>query len=234
VGGEKDEPAEDATFGSQPARSELGGALARRRAPSPGPIGAGFGGGAGAGRRRGRGSRDGPAQAGRTGWHPLLLAGCSAAAVAALVGAGAGGFAIADGHQRPPPGPPPGFAIPPPGQLSARPGGGPQVTLYQSSGDGSTVFVLHGLGWAPGQALTVALVGVGASPERPVVDGAGTFSYAINQDHEFFRGALPIGTYSVVVTGAGGARAVTSFVVHPPPGPTSTTGPPGGSTTPGR
>ena len=214
AGAEKYEPADDATFGSQPAPSEPGGALARRR---------------------GGGPRDGPAQAGRTRWHPLLVAGCAAAAVAALVGAGAGGFAIADSHRRPPPAPPPpGFAVPPPGQSAARPGAGPQVTLYQNSGDGNTVFVLHGLGWAPGQALTVALDGVGASPEHPVADGAGTFSYAINQDHEFFRGALPLGTYRVVVTAAGGARAVMTFVVHPPPGPTSTTGPPGGSTTPGR
>jgi hypothetical protein len=41
---------------------------------------------------------------------------------------------------------------PPAGQLSARPGAGPQVTLYQNSGDGNTVFVLHGpgLGARPG------------------------------------------------------------------------------------
>ena len=234
VSGEEPEPAEDATFGSRPAPGEPDGAVARRRGPWPGPIAAGFTGGAGGSRWRGGGSRDGPALAGRRRWLRLLVAAWPAAAVAALVAAGAGGFAIADSQRHPPPGPPPGFAVPPPDQLSARPGSGPQVTLYQNSGDGSTVFVLHGVGWAPGQALTVALAGVGASPDHPVVDGAGTFNYAINQDHEFFRGPLPIGTYSVVVTWAGGTRAVTSFVVHPPPGPTSTTGPPGASTTLGR
>jgi hypothetical protein len=109
--------------------------------------------------------------------------------------------------------------------------------LYQAFGDSYTVFVLHGVGWAPGQPVTVALTGVGASPEHPIVDRAGTFSYAVNQAQEFFRGGLPPGTYHVVVTAPGGARAVASFVVAPapptPPGIMSTTGPPGGSTTPG-
>jgi hypothetical protein len=94
--------------------------------------------------------------------------------------------------------------------------------------------VLHGVGWAPGQRVTVRLAGVGVSPEHPIVDRAGTFSYAINQAHEFFRDGLPLGTYHVLVTAPDGARAGASFVVQPPPpGPTSTTGPPGGSTTPG-
>jgi hypothetical protein len=97
------------------------------------------------------------------------------------------------------------------------------------------VFVLHGVGWVPGQRVTVALAGLPASPERPIVDQAGTFNYAINQGHEFFRGPLPAGTYRVVVTAPDGARAVASFVVRgPAPGSTSTTGPPGASTTPGR
>jgi serine/threonine protein kinase len=166
----------------------------------------------------------------------MLLAGGSAAA---LIAAGAGGFAVADSGRPPLPPPPPGVIVVPQSQasqLSARQGGKlqPQIAFYQSFGDSHTVFVLHGVGWAPGRTVTVALAGVGASPEHPIVDGAGTFSYAVNQAHEFFRGALPVGTYHVVVTTPGGARAVASFVVqHPPPGLTSTTGPPGGSTKPG-
>jgi serine/threonine protein kinase len=170
----------------------------------------------------------------------MLAAACSGAAAAVLIGGGAAGFAIADSGQPPPPPlPPSGMIVVPQSQaqqLSAHQGGKlrPQIAFYQTFGDSHTVFVLHGVGWVPGEPVTVALAGVGASPEHPIVDRAGTFSYAINQAHEFFRGALPPGTYHVVVT-AGGARAVASFSVQPPPppGPTSTTGPPGGSTTPG-
>jgi hypothetical protein len=173
--------------------------------------------------------------------HWMLLAACSAAAAAALTGAGAAGFAVADSGQPPPPPPPSSNVVVVPQsqaqQMSAHQGGKlqPQIAFYQTFGDGHTVFVLHGVGWVPGQPVTVALAGVGASPEHPIVDRAGTFSYAINQAHEFFRGALPPGTYHVVVTAPGGARAVASFVVQPatppPPAPTSTTGPPGGNTT---
>jgi serine/threonine protein kinase len=203
------ETREDATFGSQPALSEPGRSPARRR------------------RMPGR--------------RQLLLGAYSAAAAAALAGAGAAGFAIAASN-KPPPLPPPGVVVVPGSQASPLPAhqaGRAQIGLYQNFGDGHTVFVLHGVGWVPGQSVTVALAGVGASPEHPVVDGAGTFSYAINQGHEFFRGALPAGTYHVVVTAQGGVRAVASFTVQPggpaaPPAVTSTTGPPGGSTTPGR
>jgi len=172
----------------------------------------------------------------------ILLAACSVAAAAALTGAGAAGFAVANSGQPPPP-PPSGNVVMVPQsqaqQESAHQGGKlqPQIAFYQTLGDGNTVFVLHGVGWAPGQLITVTLVGVGTSPEHPIVDRAGTFSYAINQAHEFFRGGLPFGTYHVMVTAPGGARADASFVVQPPPPPppgsTSTTGPPGGSTTPG-
>jgi hypothetical protein len=190
-----------------------------------------------AGREHAPGRRGG-ARAGRPRRPWTLIAACSAAAVAVLIGAAAAGFAIAD-SRRPPPPPPPNIIVVPPAeasQASAHQGGRPQIAPYQRFGDGHTVFVVHGIGWPPGQAVTVALAGVHASPEHPIVDSAGTFSYAINQNHEFFSGPLPDGTYHVVVTGPGGARAVTSFVVqHPPPGgPTSTTGPPGASTTPGR
>ena len=67
---------------------------------------------------------------------------------------------------------------------------------------------------------------------HPIVDDAGTFNYAINQDHEFFRGGLPAGTYQVLVTAPGGARAKASFTVrssgHPSGGPGGPGQPPGG------
>jgi hypothetical protein len=169
---------------------------------------------------------------GEPGWprrHPKLIAAYAAAAAAVLVGAGAGGFAIAGARpapQTPPaqqpqgpggPQPFPGPVVVPPSEVSARPGGRPQIALYQNSGDSHTVFVLRGAGWVPGQHVTVTLAGVGVSPDHPIVDAAGTFSYAVNQNHEFFRGGLPIGSYRVVVTEAGGARAAATFSVHPPP-----------------
>jgi hypothetical protein len=171
--------------------------------------------------------------------HWMLVAACSVAAAAVLIGAGAAGFAVANSG-RPPPPPPSGNVVMVPQsqaqQVAAHQGGKlqPQIAFYQTFGDSQTLFVMHGVGWAPGQPITVALVGVGTSPEQPIVDRAGTFSYAINQAHEFFRGGLPPGTYHVMVTAPGGAKAGASFVVQPPPpGPMSTTGPPGGSTTPG-
>jgi len=74
---------------------------------------------------------------------------------------------------------------------------------------------VHGQGWPPGRHVTLALAGARASLVRLLVDDDGTFSYAINQDRQFFPGGLPLGTYQVVVTAAGGARAVAAFAVAP-------------------
>ena len=46
-----------------------------------------------------------------------------------------------------------------------------------------------------------------------VADSAGNFSYAINQDHEFFPGGLPVRAYRIVVTAPGGASASAAFTV---------------------
>jgi hypothetical protein len=62
--------------------------------------------------------------------------------------------------------------------------------------------------------VTVTLIGVGPSPVHPVADSAGNFNYAINQDHEFFRGGLPLRGYRVVVTAPGGGRATAGFLVN--------------------
>jgi hypothetical protein len=87
--------------------------------------------------------------------------------------------------------------------------------LNQPNGDGNTVFVVHGDGWVPGRRVMVRLVGKPVSPDRPVVDLAGTFSYAINQAHEFFSGKIPPGIYKVLVTAPGGEAAEVSFHVDP-------------------
>jgi Protein kinase domain len=182
------------------------------------------------------GRRPAPALAPARRRRRVTLVAWSAAAAAALLGGGvAVGFAAA-GRNGPPPPPPPTTVFVPESQasLSAQQAGRPQIALYQTTGDSHTVFVIHGEGWPPGQAVTVTLSGRGRSPERPIVDDAGTFSYAINQDHEFFRGGLPPGTYHVIVTDSGGARAEATFAVHAPPGgPGPPGGPPPGGAPPG-
>jgi hypothetical protein len=102
------------------------------------------------------------------------------------------------------------------GGQTDRPTGNPQVVLNQPMGDGYTVFVLHGRGWPPGQQVAVGLAGGVVSPSRPTVDQAGTFNYAVNQQHEFFRGPIPAGTYQVLAGLPGGGRKLeASFSVHP-------------------
>ncbi|HEY2688050.1 MAG TPA: serine/threonine-protein kinase [Streptosporangiaceae bacterium] len=167
--------------------------------------------------RKGTAPREG--EAGSRNW-PLrqrrgLLTLISAAAAIILIAAGAGIGATVAGSRRPPP---LGPLLPPPPQASAlsAPSGKPQIGVSQIQGDSRTVFVVHGQGFPPRRPVTVALAGVRASPEHPVADDIGTFSYAINQAHEFFAGRLPLGTYEVVVTGPGGSRAVARFAVLRP------------------
>jgi hypothetical protein len=110
----------------------------------------------------------------------------------------------------------PGGPPPVPGQTIPPGSGQPYVALSQPAGDGDTIFVVHGQNWPPLARLTVTLVGVRASPVRPVVDRAGMFNYAINQDHEFFRAGMPPGVYEVLVTGPHGRSARARFQVLPP------------------
>ena len=176
---------EDATFGSQP------GAPGRRAlAASP------------------------PARPDRR--RPLIIAGAAAVVAALMASSAIVGAAVTGSRPQPqrtfflpppPPGQQPGPAIP------AQPGK-PVIGMNQPFGDSRTVFVVIGHGWPPGRPVTIALAGVHASPLHPVADKAGNFNYAINQDHEFFSGGLPLRTYRVVVTAPGGARAVTSFIVN--------------------
>src|SRR5580698_8415127 len=200
-------PGDDATFGSQPAPS----APHEAPVPSHGPRRA-------SGRARTR----------RRRVH-LAIWSAAAAAAAVLLGAGTAIGVVVAGKQQLPPPPPPTNTILVPASLaslSARQAGRPHIALYQKFGDSNTVFVVHGEGWKPGEKITVALSGH-ASPVHPIVDDAGTFNYAINQDHEFYRGGLPAGTYDVLITAPGGTRARASFTVHAGgPGPSGGPGEP--------
>src|ERR1019366_8880805 len=209
------EAGEDATFGSQPALS-----LPRK---SPGRRAA---------RRQWTWSRRPRAGAatrpGALPRHRVILAAASVTAAIALIAAGVAiGAAVAGRPSRdgggggaPRPGGPPSAAAAaqggPGAPLPLRPAGRPQIIMSQLQGDGSTVFVVRGAGWLPGDPVTVTLVGGRASPVHPVADNGGTFNYAITQGHEFFPGALPVRSYRVLVTAAGGARAVASFTVNHP------------------
>jgi serine/threonine protein kinase len=166
--------------------------------------------------------RRGPRQAPARGWirtpatrsRRVAVAAVAAAAAGILIGAGwAVGTSVADSG-RPQLGPilqaPPG-GLPPPGTTSH---GAPNVALNQPNGDPDTTFVIHGSNWPPGHPITVTLVGVRTSPIHPIADRAGTFNYAINQDHEFVRGRLPPGVYTVRVTDSAGASAKASFEVQ--------------------
>jgi hypothetical protein len=224
---------DDATFGSQPAAGASNLSLAGRGAVPrksawrraawrqrawrksawrkgawrrAGP-GHGRQAGPGHGRQAGAGSVTRPAKQGRRR-APLIFASAVVAAAVLMTSGAVIGASMAGG--RPPP-----LPVPlPPAALSALPPGRPGIIMNQTSGDSRTGFVVSGRGWTPGSTVTVALAGVGASPDPVVADSAGTFNYAINQNHEFFPDGLPPRTYQVVVTASGGARAVASFTVH--------------------
>jgi serine/threonine protein kinase len=117
---------------------------------------------------------------------------------------------------------------PPPSTLPTGTGGPPKLVLNQPSGDPVTGFVIHGMGFAPDTKVNVALVGHGTSAWHPEVDPVGTFNYVFDQDHLFFPGSMPIGSYQVVVTGSGGRRATAKFQVDPSPPPRPPGAPPTG------
>jgi serine/threonine protein kinase len=113
------------------------------------------------------------------------------------------------------------FSPPPvPSRFPPIPSGKLGVVSLNPLGDPETIFVIHGSGWRPGTIVSIALTGFGILPDHPVVDLAGTFNYAVNQNHELTRGLMPVRNYAVIVTGAHGQRATARFVVRrgPPPG----------------
>ena len=229
-----DEAASDEALGEQTAGSEIGAATgdvtsgshtalpgfdsptafrAEQGPPSRWPL-----------RRR---LRRHPRSGGRSAAHgrPLVWA-ISAVVAVALVAAGTAigvslrgsGAQASDGRLGP--------AAPPPCTNPAA-SSAPQLCVSQPYGDTKTVYVIHGSGFVPDTPVTVRLAGVGVSPDHPVADRQGTFNYAIDQGHYFFRDAIPPGTYSAVVTAPGGRSASASFRVYPvgsapsspPPGP---------------
>ena len=202
-----DEASEDATFGSYTALPAAPpGALRRRRPPKRVIAGAGL----------------------LTGAAALLVVG-------ALLGASLtdtnGRQSAHSGASSPtptptatatyptfPPAPPadPGLS---PSPLPTGTSTKPKLVMGQPYGDGYTVYVVHGSGFVPLTQVQVHLIGHGVASFRPTADQKGTFNYAIDQGHVFFPGAIPAGTYHVLVTGARGLRATTSFQVHPPAPP---------------
>jgi serine/threonine protein kinase len=164
--------------------------------------------------------------------RPLMWVAWAAVAVALVGGGTALGISLRGSGARAPsrgttPGTTPGTGVGLPPLSCLNPGSSSTVQLCVSQpyGDGDTVYVVHGSGFTPGARITVRLVGVGVSPDRPVADAQGTFNYAIDQGHHFFRGAITPGAYTVVVTASDGQTASTSFLVNglasgrPPGGP---------------
>jgi len=143
-----------------------------------------------------------------------------AAAAVLLLAAGTGLGTLLRGSDTLGPTAPP----PPPPCANQPPSGTPQVCVSQIYGDGLTVYIVHGSGYPPDRPVTISLAGVGPSPDRPLTDRQGTFSYAIDQGHYFFRGPIPVGKYRAVVTAPGERSASVTFQVGTGP----STGPPPG------
>jgi serine/threonine protein kinase len=116
-----------------------------------------------------------------------------------------------------PQGGPPGGGGPPPNgsceSLADLTSGAPAIGVSQATGDPTTSFVIRGQWWPAGVPLTITLVGHRTSDIHPIADHGNTFNYTINQDHEFFAGPIPAGTYTVRVTDAAGASAQARFRV---------------------
>jgi serine/threonine protein kinase len=167
----------------------------------------------------------------------LIASGALAGATALVIGGAVAGprlFPSLSGASQL--GPPPG-ADPPPS-----PAGGtsdtPKLTMGQPLGAPYTGFQIHGSGFVPSTHVSVALVGFGTAKFEPLIDPKGTFNFTIDQDHDFFRNEIPVGTYQVLAKDSNGvqsARAqfrVTAVPTgkpapaRPPPGPPPTAPPP--------
>lgn len=135
----------------------------------------------------------------------ILVAGAGITVGVLATGQGHASGAAAAGRQSYPPPPPNGQFGPPPGV-------DPALTMSQSQGTANTDFVIHGTGWPPGQYVTISITGGKTSPTRIPIDYDGTVTYPVNQEHEFFAGSIPPGTYQVQVV-SGPNSATTSFTV---------------------
>ncbi len=101
---------------------------------------------------------------------------------------------------------------------------GPALCMAgQSLGTATTPWIVRGSGFAPGTPVTVSLTWHSPPPSnetfdhrapvKPVVAKDGALRLDISQ---IFPGSLRLGLFEVHVTGAGGAKATTSFIVIPP------------------
>jgi serine/threonine protein kinase len=111
-----------------------------------------------------------------------------------------------------------------PGGSGLGPGGGqlfshaPALIVNVPRGDPYTQFVIHGQSWPRATQLSITLVvGDQTRTSSVTTQENGTFFYVINQDHEFFSGLLPFGTYTVRVTGPGTRPALVTFEVRQNP-----------------
>jgi serine/threonine protein kinase len=210
-----DGSSDDATFGSHTALAARNGGpprrWRRRAGPGPGTPPSGRAGGA----RRSRRGRA-LATAGLIGGGAVLVAAGVAAGVAYQSGRGQ---PSADRPLATPSNSTPSIIVVPPGNPPGSLPNGvsktPKLVVSQPYGDGHTVFVVHGSGFPPLTQVRIELAGAGISPDRPVADQKGTFNYAIDQGHLFYRGLLPLGTHTVIALGAGGRRASVTFQVLP-------------------
>jgi serine/threonine protein kinase len=221
------ESSDDATFGSHTALAARNGAAPRRW------------------RRRAAPSRAGPPPSQRARpprARALSTAGLIGGGAVLVVAGVAAGVAYQSAYGHPGGGRPTAtpsastpqvlpIVVPPAQPPNTLPNGvskKPKLVLSQPYGDGHTVFVIHGSGFRPLTQVRIELVGVGISRDRPVADQKGTFNYAIDQGHVFYRGLIPVGLYKVIALGAGGRRASVTFQVLPMGPPGSGSPPPGG------
>ena len=208
-----DEVSEDATFGSYTALPAAPGTPRRRRPPKR--VIAGVGLSAGAAALLAAGGVVGASLAGTHGRAP------ASSGTSSATPAGTTTYPTLPAVPPANPGPPPATL---PNGTSTR----PKLVMGQPFGDGYTVYVVHGSGFVPLTQVQVHLMGHGVASFRPTVDQKGTFNYAIDQGHRFFPGAIPAGTYHVLVTGARGRQATTTFQVRPLASPPSGGPPPAG------
>ena len=146
----------------------------------------------------------------------VLPAWARAVAAVALIAVGAGlGIVLRGSGSQPDPSSTAGSVAAPPPCATNAPSTTPVICVSQPYGDGYTVYIIHGTGFVPHTSVTVALDGVGVSPDRPVTDMQGTFNYAIDQAHVFFHGPIPPGVYHVTATASSGRTATVSFTVNP-------------------
>jgi serine/threonine protein kinase len=178
------------------------------------------------GGRRGRPGPRGGARAAPPG-RPLLWSAVAVGAVALVAGGTGTGFLLRGGQAAKPL--PPLAGAP---DCAAAASGTPQLCLSQPFGDGDTVYVIQGDGYAPFEPVTVKLTGPGVSgvsPDQPLTDKRGAFNYAIDQGHYFFprHRQIPPGSYNVLVSAPDRSGVSISFIVYPAAAePTISVGPP--------